>query len=170
MHTVYAALKGPKESRIQTSVSHGISMDLPNYSLSILMPKNEDTLKYFTRYNKFYLQGYETCWRIEAVDQFSTPGVLEIAAVEYYANKDEDDIANGIVGGLIVEPEDPNSAEVDAAIIGETFIKVKRSYTYTFKGRAIEQWEVDEKYPVKIIKNDKDPRTITLMWDSTFSG
>ena len=33
---------------------HGISVDTPNYSLSILMPKNEDTLKYFKRYNKFY--------------------------------------------------------------------------------------------------------------------
>jgi hypothetical protein len=30
-------------------------MDLPNYSLSLLMPKNEDTLNYFKRYSKFYL-------------------------------------------------------------------------------------------------------------------
>ena len=169
-HKVHVALKGPNESRINSQTSHGISMDLPNYSLSILMPKNEDTLKYFTRYNKFYLQGHNVCWRIEAVDQFSTPGILEIAAVEYYANKDEDDIVNGVVGGLIVEQENPNSIETEAAIIGETFIKVKRQYTYTFKGRAVEEWTVDKKYPVKLIKTEKDPRTITLIWDSTFSG
>ncbi len=169
-HRVHAALKGPKESRIQTSSSHGISMDFPNYSLSILMPKNEATLKYFTRYNKFYLQGHETCWRIEAVDQFSTPGVLEISAIEYYANKDEDDIQNGVVGGLIVEQENPNSAETESAIIGETFIKVKRQYTYTFKGRAIADWTVDKKYPVKLIKSAQDPRVVSLTWDSSFSG
>nr|DAP55701.1 MAG TPA: hypothetical protein [Caudoviricetes sp.] len=30
-------------------------MDRPNYSLNILMPKNKDTLSYFRRYTKFYL-------------------------------------------------------------------------------------------------------------------
>ena len=170
IHKVHVALKGPNESRIRTQANHGISMDLPNYSLSILMPKNEDTLKYFTRYNKFYLQGHNTCWRIEAVDQFSTPGILEISAAEYYANKDEDDIINGVVGGLIIEQENPNNVETEAAIIGETFIKVKRQYSYIFKGRAVEEWTVDTKYPVKLIKTEKDPRTITLIWDSTFSG
>jgi hypothetical protein len=33
---------------------------------------------------------------------------LEVAAVEYYANTTEDDIENGIVGGLIVKPTSPN--------------------------------------------------------------
>jgi hypothetical protein len=38
------------------------------------------------------------------------PGILEITAVEYYANEHEDDIENGIAGGLVevnkVEPEE----------------------------------------------------------------
>jgi hypothetical protein len=29
---------------------------------------------------------------VEAIDWISTPGILEVIAVEYYANKDEDDI------------------------------------------------------------------------------
>jgi hypothetical protein len=29
--------------------------------------------------------------------------------MEYYANEHEDDIENGIVGGLIKEPENPNT-------------------------------------------------------------
>jgi hypothetical protein len=91
------------------------------------MPINEHTLNYFKRYSKFYLQGIETCWRVEAIDAISTPGILEVTAVEYYANETEDDIENGIVGGLIEEITDPNMGE-PMDIIGETFIKVKKEY------------------------------------------
>jgi len=40
------------------------------------MPQNEDTLKYFKRYSKFYLQDSSICWRVEAIDWISTPGIL----------------------------------------------------------------------------------------------
>jgi hypothetical protein len=77
------------------------------------MPKNKDTLKKFKRYSKFYLQNTaegedKICWRVEAIDSFSTPGILEINAVEYYANKTNDDIDNGIIDAFVVKPIDPN--------------------------------------------------------------
>jgi hypothetical protein len=77
------------------------------------MPKNKDTLKKFKRYSKFYLQGTvegedQTCWRVETIDSFSTPGILEINAVEYYTNETTDDIENGIVDAFIIKPMDPN--------------------------------------------------------------
>jgi hypothetical protein len=97
------------------------------------MPKNEHTLAYFQRYKKFYLQGDDTCWRVEATDWISMPGVLEVVAVEYFANEDEDDIEAGIVGGLIEEIENPNDEQRDK-ILGETFIQVKKTYEYEFKG------------------------------------
>lgn len=168
-HEVHAALRGPKESTIKTSTAHGLSIDSPNYSLSFLVPKTEDTLKYFVRYNKFYLKGDPTCWRIEAIDAFSTPGVLEISAMEYYANVIEDDINNGVVGGLIPEVENPNTEEIEAIIEGDTFIKVKKEYSYVFNGRVAAEWRVDPKYPVKLSVQD-DPRLVKLIWDSTFSG
>lgn len=169
-HETYVALRGPKESSINSFSSHGLSIDSPNYTLNLLIPQNEETLKYFTRYSKFYLADNSTCWRIEAIDKFSTPGIIEVAAVEYYANAIEDDVDNGIVGGLIEEPRNPNTAEVDATIIGETFIKIKKSYTYTFKGRAVHKWCVDSKYPVILNVLESDPRVVTLKWDNTFSG
>ena len=168
-HIVHAALTGPKATTINSGVSHGISVDKPNYSLSLLIPKNDKTLKKFTRYSKFYLQGDTTCWRVEAVDAYSTPGVLEIAAMEYYANIMEDDVENGVVGGLIEETENPNTSTIEATIVGETFIKVKKEYTYTFKGRAIEEWIVDKKYPVQLIPQD-NARTVKLTWTSPYSG
>ena len=169
LHSTYAAIRGPIETKINFIQKHGISVDTPNHSLSILMPKNENTLNYFKRYNKFYLRGDDTCWRVEAVDWISTPGILEIEAVEYYANETEDDIEAGIVKGLIEETQDPNGDQV-LEIEGETFIKVKMPYSYTFTGHQAEIWTVDKKYPVKLEFDEVDPRNVTLTWTSGYSG
>ena len=102
------------------------------------MPKNTATLKRFKRYSKFYLQGLvegedNICWRVEAIDSYSTPGILEITAVEYYANEHEDDIENGKVGALITKPIDPNiGTSSEYVILGETFIKPKKEYIYYY--------------------------------------
>ena len=171
LHSTYAAVRGPVETKINFIQKHGISVDNPNHSLSILMPKNEDTLNYFKRYKKFYLQGDDTCWRVEATDWISTPGILEVTAVEYYANETEDDIENGIVGGLITEIKDPNGDTEKIDIIGETFIKPKKSYQYTFSGREAQTWFVDtKKYPIKLEFDAEDPRNLTLTWTSGYSG
>ena len=171
IHTTYAAVRGPVETKINFIQKHGISVDTPNHSLSILMPKNEYTMNYFKRYSKFYLQGDDTCWRVEATDWISTPGVLEVVAVEYYANETEDDIENGIVGGLILEPVNPNEGTPDeASIVGETFIKVKKTYDYEFDGTLAKEWRVDSKYPVELIVDPTDPRKISLRWTSSYSG
>ena len=174
-HSTYAAIRGPVETKINYIQKHNISIDLPNYSLNILLPSNEQTLKYFKRYQKFYLQNdlngaEKICWRVEAIDWISTPGILEINAVEYYANKDEDNIEEGIVGGLIVTPENPNDNETENTIVGETFIKPKKTYDYHFKGRGIQNWTVDKKYPVVLVEDELDPQHIYLKWDSPYSG
>ena len=170
LHTTYAAIRGPVETKIDSIQKHGVSLDVPNFSLSILMPNNEYTLNYFNRYTKFYLQGNDTCWRVEATDSISTPGILEVIAIEYYANETEDDIENGIVGGLVEEIKDPNSEEINEEIVGETFIKPKRSYSYTFSGRAAAVWSVDTKYPVELKIDSNDPRKVTLIWTGGYSG
>ena len=171
LHSTYAAIRGPVETRINFIQKHGISIDTPNHSLNILMPKTEDTVNYFKRYNKFYLQGDNTCWRVEATDWISTPGILEVTAVEYYSNETEDDIENGIVGGLIEEIKDPNGEIEKVDIIGDTFIKPKKSYRYTFSGTNVGTWFVDtKKYPVKLEYDTEDSHNITLTWTSGYSG
>ena len=133
-HKTYAAVRGPVETKINFIQKHGISVDTPNLSLNLYLPLSEDTKNYFKRYSKFYLQGDDTCWRVEATDWISSPGILEVVAVEYYANEFEDDIENGIVDGLIEEIPDPNPK--DNEIIGETFIKLRKSYVYKFNGNS----------------------------------
>jgi hypothetical protein len=48
-------VRGPVETKINFIQKHGISVDNPNHTLNILMPKNKATLEYFKRYAKFYL-------------------------------------------------------------------------------------------------------------------
>ena len=168
LHTTYAAVRGPVETKINSAQKHNIIVDTPNYSLNMIMPKNEETLKYFNRYSKFYLQGNDTCWRVEAIDEISSPGILEVVALEYYSNKDEDDIDAGIVGALIPEKEDPNKE--DSSIIGDTFIKVKKTYQYEFNGTEIEMWKVDKNIPVILNTDPNNPKRTSLKWDSSYSG
>ncbi len=174
-HSTYAAIRGPVETKINYIQKHQISVDTPNHSLHILMPRNEATLKYFRRYSKFYLQNPEAgaeqiCWRVEATDWISTPGILEVTAVEYYANITEDDVENGVVGGLVVTEPNPNDIEIEETIVGDTFIKPKKTYEYTFNGSAYQEWKVDKKYPVVLIVDPMEPQHVSLKWDSAYCG
>ena len=168
-HSTYAAIRGPVETKINYIQKHGISVDNPNYSLNILLPKTADTLSYFQRYNKFYLADDElkVCWRIEAIDWLSMPGILEINAVEYYVNEFEDNLEDGTVGTLKTEPINPNNSFIEDTIIGETFIKPKREYEYEYIGNLVGKWSVKENYPIQLIQ---DGKKVKLRWLNTYSG
>jgi hypothetical protein len=105
---------------------------------------------------------------VEAIDEFSSSGILEVYAMEYYANETEDDIENGIVGGLVEEIQDPNPEE--ASIEGDTFIKMKRTYTYTFPGRAAADWSVGKDCPVEVAVNPNNNKEVYIRWTASYSG
>jgi hypothetical protein len=105
---------------------------------------------------------------VEAIDEFSSSGILEVYAMEYYANETEDDIENGIVGGLVEEIQDPNPEE--ASIEGDTFIKMKRTYTYAFLGRAAADWSVGKDCPVEIAVNPHNSKEVYIRWTASYSG
>ena len=166
-HITYAAVRGPVETKINFIQKNGISVDTPNHSLNIMLPKTEDTVEYFKRYSKFYLRGIldtdsMICWRVEGFDSISTPGILEIIAVEYYSNEFEDDIEQGIAGGLIAKP-----VEVESVIKGEGFIAPKIAYTYTYEGSENADWVYDTSLPIIAEVNDKE---ITITWTKGYSG
>ena len=166
--STYATIVGPKDSKIETVSKSSFSLDIPNYTIKILIPKNENTLKQFDRYTQFYLQNlddYNTpiCWRVESVDPISIPGVLEIYAKEYYANEQTDDINNGIVDGL-VDSIINNDNEI---IVGDSFIKPLFEYSYEYTGTEDAEWIIDKKAPLEININD---RKITIKWIKLYSG
>ena len=175
----YVALRGPVETKIDYIQKHGISVDNPNYSLNLLMPKTTANLKQFKRYKKFYLQDLvdgedNICWRVEAIDTFSTPGIIEITAVEYYANEFEDDTNAGKVGALIKKPIDPNTGtESEFVIIGDTFIKPKKEYTYCIESSLYGQWYLsNDKLPIikEEFEDELGRNSIRLKWNSSYSG
>ena len=175
----YVALRGPVETKIDYIQKHGISVDNPNYSLNLLIPKTTANLKQFKRYKKFYLQDLvdgedNICWRVEAIDTFSTPGIIEITAVEYYANEFEDDTNAGKVGALIKKPIDPNiGTESEFVIIGDTFIKPKKEYTYCIESSLYGQWYLsNDKLPIikEEFEDELGRNSIRLKWNSSYSG
>lgn len=188
LNVVYVANRGPVETKIDYIQKHTTSVDNPNYSLNLLIPKNEKTLKFFKRYQKFYIwqedgSVYDTCWRVEAVNNISMTGVIEVNAVEYYANEFTDDrdagladvfkIPDPILKRKIIDDNKDNNKILN--IIGETFIKPKKEYDFNLNIKNVRgTWKIEgNDVPVRIISegtNDKGFSTIRLKWDSTYSG
>lgn len=168
----YAAVVGPSEKKISTGIKHDISIDTPNYSLTLLIPQTAENIRQFKRYSKFFLSNEldenKICWRVEAVDSITTPGIIEISASEYYYNKDTDDLENGIVDGLVEDIKNPNTEDVEDAIIGPTFIKPRTTNNYKFNGRLIADWKIRTDLPIKVKKIDD--YEIEVYWDSSYSG
>ena len=168
IETTYVAVRGPVESKIDSTIKEGNSIDTPNHSLNILMPANENTLSYFKRYSKFYLtsilnEGNPVCWRVEATDDISTPGILEITAIEYYSNTDTDDVEKGLADTYVEPIPQPQSAIIE----GLTFIRPRLSYTYTYIGQEAGEWFYDKRLPIEAVI---DGKTITITWKTTYTG
>ena len=168
IHETFAAVIGPSQANYNTVEKNGISMDLPSHTLKLLLPAEIDVLKYFKRYSKFYIQPLKegdspVCWRVEATDTVSMPGIIEITANEYYINEQKDNVEEGIVdawGEKIPEPQ-------DIAIEGEIFIKPKKSYTYKYTGEENAKWIFDSRLPIEAHINNKE---ITIKWTTTYTG
>lgn len=163
--STYAAVRGPVETKIEYIQKNGISTDVPNYSLNMMIPKNKDTLDWCKRYTKFLLSdGLNTvCWRIEAVDSYSMENIIQFNAVEYYINKDKDDITENLVNGLV--QEETTISKIEKSIHGEGFIKPKKTYVYSHYKAG--EWIIDNNLPIDYEINDKE---ITLKWTSSYSG
>ena len=162
IQSTYAAIRGPKEGNIDYITKEHFEIDMPNHTLNIMLPDNEQTRAYFKRYSEFYLQNDSICWRIEGVDYISTPGILEINAVEYYGNSQED--SEGIVENLVVEPIAPPPQAIE--IEGPVFIKPKMTYNYSCSVSG--NWSWDSKLPleIKILEDN----SISLKWNTTYTG
>ena len=178
IHTTYAAVRGPVETKINSSTKNGDNLDSPNYSLSILIPENESALKYFRRYAKFYMQGCSEgspiiCWIVNAVNWISMPGVIELMATEYYSNEDIDEVGElpeykEIMKKIELEESiKAKEEEQPIVIIGDNFIKPKVTYTYSCSVPGV--WKIEGKNcPIQILSQTNT--TIKIKWDKLYSG
>lgn len=159
--STWAAVRGPVETQIVNGSKNSITVDRPNFSLHILLPMNDKTLRAFDRYSEFLFQG--KCWRVESTDTISAKNILEINAEEYYIDRDKDDIQNEVADGLVIE----TPATPSVLIQGETFIKPRIGEVFTAK-EAGGTWRVLEDYPVCI--NQIDDKSVEVIWRKSTSG
>ena len=166
--STYAAITGPSESNIETTNKDGASIDLPNHSLKLMLPATKAVLEYFKRYAKFYIQPLKEgdspiCWRVEATDTISMPGIIELTAYEYYINEQTDNISEGIVDAWGEKiPELQNDI-----IEGEVFIKPKKAYTYKYLGEENAEWSLSNNDPRLPIEAHINGKEITIKWWTT---
>ena len=185
---VFASIMGPTQPTIYTKNYDGISHDELNNTIKLLVPKTPETVAFFDRrvvnngetYDKFALRPvHETFIRwlgyhVENADWLSTPGAIEVTALEVHYRPEEFD-----ENGLFVpdnsdkeaqKVEDFNDYIVEDLIVGETFIKPTLTYTYTYDGETpIGEFVIEgNKAPVHVI--EKTNSYIKLKWTRTHSG
>lgn len=161
---LWAAIRGPVETKIDTIQKAGIAVDVPNLTLNIYMKKTDQTMRSFDRYCRFEFMG--KFWKVNATDWISTPGILEINAEEDYECHGDETLVE------IVPPVEDN------AIQGETFTKPLNSYTYKVDHTTIEdEWSValsaEKNKEVKDVlkwKISDDGSSINVTWTAMTSG
>ena len=98
---VWVYIRGPVEQSILWSQASGNYYNKLNYSLVMYVPQNEETLKYFHRFNKITLNNRK--WEIQAIDDISTSGIIEVSLKETYTNSIESDIDKAIQDSIDID-------------------------------------------------------------------
>lgn len=161
----WAAIRGPVETKLNTIQKAGIVADIPNLTLNIYLPKTEQTTRMFDRYFTFKFEN--RYWRVTAPDSISTPGILEIAALEDYECHYEDIALEQkpsepsaeiyIKGNTIVKPLESSNYQIDNLIEGQEWQVVLPSNNKDIED--ILEWQLGD-----------DGKTITITWIDMISG
>lgn len=164
--SLWVAVRGPVETKINTIQKAGIVADVPNLTLNVYLTLTEQTRRIFDRYFRFEFAG--RYWQVNAADWISTPGILEFTAQENY-NCDHDE--------LIVQPIDPNPVvDADAAtIVGETFVKPLQAVVFEATQNIPEwKWSVslasDRLNAKDVIEITTEDNVATVTWCAMVSG
>lgn len=175
IYNCYVSLIGPKQQSIQSIIQNHFVLDVPNYTVTLLVPNNQQTAAYFRRYNKFVLNSIEnsspTTWMIEAVDYISLPGLIEVHAREYYEEitlEEREQIAAENQYSNICLMDLNNNLE------GEDYsIKPKANYIFTINDDVKGKWNIISNYPdlqLPIKIKEKDDKSIELIWNAMYGG
>lgn len=92
-------LRGPMETSLIWNQKHEIMLNEMNYTILMYVPKTEESLEYFSRFQILKFDGHN--WRVAATDKYSQDGIIEVYLEEYFDNKMEDQM----VIPEIIEPD-----------------------------------------------------------------
>ena len=163
----WAAIRGPVETKINTIQKAGLVADVPNLSLNIYMRDTDQNRRTFERYKRFEFNG--RYWKVQAPDFISTPGILEIVALEDYECRGDEMFVR--TEETIVEPVPADQNE----IIGDTSVRPLEPHTYSLKFAQEGEWyitlpasknkEVEDVIEYKVVGD-----MIKITWIAMLSG
>ena len=97
----WVSIQGPTETTIQWKQKHNISFNDINYSITMFIPKNEETLEFFERHKTLKYDGHN--WQVATVNRYSQRGVIEVVLDEYFDNTMED---NMVIPEVVIPDQD----------------------------------------------------------------
>lgn len=144
-HKYKVYVRGPVETKINWNQKKDIVWNNLNYTLTLMITKNEETLDFFHRFAKLKIDGM--MWEVQAVNRIDADGVIEVALKETFSNTIEEE-------GQIPEIEKPESEA--AAIKGSVNVKPYSTHTYTIDGYSGGTWEVSSTKASIITQSDTE--------------
>ena len=81
----WAYLKGPSEKTINWQKTNSFVFNKLNYTLEMYLSSNEETNEFFQRFKKLTIKGKP--WEVQAVDRWTTDGILAVYLKEDYTNE-----------------------------------------------------------------------------------
>ena len=100
-HKYWIYIRGPVEQQILWSQASGNYYNKLNYTLLMYIPLNEETQQYFHRFNKVNIGGRP--WEVQAIDDISTPGIIQVSLKEAYSNTIETDINKAVEDSINID-------------------------------------------------------------------
>ena len=152
--TIWAYVRGPVEQNVVWRQGGGNYFNTLNYTLQMLVPKNESTEKLCSRFAKITIEGKP--WEIQAADKMTNPGIIELYLKEDYTQNFQE---------TAVLPSEDDQYEIK----GAAAVNPYQEYTYTSTGEGT--WSVENmsrKKAVKVISAEGN--TITLFIETGKSG
>lgn len=141
-------IRGPVEQQIQWSQVSNNYFNKLNYTLIMYVPLNEETQKYFHRFNQVTIAGRP--WEVQAIDDMSTPGIIQIALKETYNNIIEKDIDKAVEESINIDIVDEKE---ETYIHGPSEIYPYDSKTYELKNYQgfVGKWVIESESRSKMI-------------------
>lgn len=100
-HKYWVYIRGPVEQQILWSQASGNYYNKLNYTLLMYIPLNEETQQYFHRFYKINIGGRP--WEVQAIDDISTPGIIQVSLKETYNNIVETNIEKAVNDSIDVD-------------------------------------------------------------------
>ena len=163
----HAHIEGPNISSIDWQTGSNIIWNNPNYDLVLMIPKDENTLAFFKRFQKLKL--LNKTWEVQATNWVDADGVLSVALAEDYNDQYDEETNNNIL-------KDPNESLIfiNDYIIGEEKVLPYSVNNYLLNLDRISDlegvWSITNNNKVIISKVSSDNKELTVEILSSRSG